>query len=912
MRGLYVESTGNADGRPQRVWIRGVNTLGNNDPLYIVDGVPTTNSFVFQTLNPASVESIQVLKDAAASSIYGSRAANGVIIVTTKQGSREKINIDITSSVKMNSWGRQEDEVMTSLQLGEARWLGAVNDGTDPVTLNANFLYDWNGDFNNPVLNNVTLVTPVGGDPNFPAANTRWWEHLVRKESWVFSNELAISGSTENSNMLLNLAHYADNGQYIFTGYKRIQARLNLSTNFADDKITVGTNLMVMRSERKQDAERTFGIARNALSGFGDQVGYAGRHFLAPTFPAYGLDGTPGGPIGAGYTDAASGLVTAFYGKWDRYNQVATFGNVYLDIKPIENLVLRTSYGLDYNHFKEKNIDPIWQNGFMSNDVNSLDIFTTDDVRRTWSTTANYTLNAGPNRVNFLAGVEAIWNDFDTYYVGRRDFAVNDQEEFYILSAATGETQSNQLTTGHGLLSYFGKINYAFSNRYLAAVTIRRDGSSRFGTENQYGTFPAVSVGWRINNEQFFQSNFVSDLKLRVSWGQVGNQEIGDKARFALYETRYGYLFNNGVGFPGFWTPHGTAYDLEGNDGGNLPSGFVSVQAGNDELKWETTEEINIGLDFAFLDDRLHGAFDYFTRETTDILIRPPIASAVGEGKLQWLNGATKENKGFELVLGWRDEKGDFSYSILGNVARFKDKITELPEEVRTAYPGNAEQDILGHSELSYFGYRTDGLFQSQAEVDAHATQIGAGPGRLRYADLNSDGVINALDQEYFGTSLPDFVYGLQLDFIYKNFDLQIFGTGVQGRSGPHGSITCNFQTVSSGLNSCPGLLDGWTPQNPNSTQPRPTLVDANRERRSSDYIVRNLTYFKLRQLQFGYTLPRELLSSIRVDRLRFFLVAENLFWIDDKDFPGPDAEQAAGGGMKPSSIALGLNLTFN
>ena len=215
-----------------------------------------------------------------------------------------------------------------------------------------------------------------------------------------------------------------------------------------------------------------------------------------------------------------------------------------------------------------------------------------------------------------------------------------------------------------------------------------------------------------------------------------------------MYEPRYGTLFNNGIGFPGRWLNVGTAYDLSGNDTGTLPSGFVSVQAENLGLKWETTEEVNLGVDFSFIDGKLSGSFDYFTRETTDILIQPPIAAAVGEGKVKWVNGATKRNKGFELVLQYRDQAGDFTYNVTGNLARFRDKITALPEEVRSAYPGNVEKTILGHSQLSLFGYRTDGLFQNQSEVDAHANQVGKGIGRIRYRDLNSDGEINALDED--------------------------------------------------------------------------------------------------------------------------------------------------------------------
>ena len=927
--GLFIEADGSSDVRPKRIWIRGANTLGNNNPLYIIDGVPTTRPFAFSSLNPSSIESIQVLKDAASASVYGARASNGVIIVTTKQGGGEKLNIQFNSSVKVGSMDRQKGNYMNTEELGRARWLGAVNDGTDPIVLQDIYTYDWNGDFNNPVLNRVNPVSPVGGDPNFPVGDTDWWD-VIYKTQTIIRNDLTVSGGTENSRMLLNLAHYKDDGMLRKTGYERVTARLNMSSSFFD-VITIGANIMQVASVRKQDPiVGTIGVEGNILAGYGTEFRWAaGGIGLSPTMPLNGLDGSLGAPIGGGYTDAPNVLILSdVVGQWDRYRNNITFGNVYADFKPIDNLVIRTSFGLDYSHLKEKNIDPAWTNGNQSNQVNSLDIFTTDRLSRTWSNTANYTLDFGENRLGFLAGVEAIWDDFDTYYVGRRDFAANDEEDFYVLSAATGETQSNQFTTGSRLLSIFGKVNYAFADKYLIAATIRRDGSSRFGPENRWGIFPAVSAGWRIINESFMSdAGAFSDLKLRAGWGRVGNQEIGDRARFALYEPRAGYLFNDGVGFPGFWTPHGTAYDIAGNDGGVLPSGFVSVQGGNDALRWETTEEINVGLDFGFMDDKLYGTFDYFTRETTDILIQPPVATAVGEGKLKWLNGATKENQGFELLLGFRDQKGDWSYNIQGNIAGFKDKITVLPEEVRTAYPGNAENSIVGHTEFSYFGYRTDGLFQSQAEVEAHATQIGAGPGRIRYVDLNNDGVIDPSDQEFFATYLPDFTYGLQIDLGYKNWDLQIFGMGSQGRLGPNRWISCNTGTISIGSNFCSMILDGWTPQNPNSEIPRPTIQSANVENRLSDFTVRNTSFFKLRQAILSYTIPA--IPAARIGQLRIFVIGDNLFWFKAKEFLGPDPEQAildarqagvrtfdvTGSNSalgRPTAITVGVNLTFN
>ena len=317
-------------------------------------------------------------------------------------------------------------------------------------------------------------------------------------------------------------------------------------------------------------------------------------------------------------------------------------------------------------------------------------------------------------------------------------------------------------------------------------------------------------------------------------------------------------------------------------------------------------------MDFGFLKEKIYGSFDYFSRTTSDILIQPPVASAVGEGRLKWMNGATKENKGFEFVLGYRDQtKNGLSYTIQGNLASFRDKITELPEEVRTAYPGNAQKTIMGHSELSIFGYKTDGLFQSQAEVDAHPTQIGEGPGRIRYVDLNKDGVINAR-RPGLVTFLPKFEYGIRIDLAYKNFDLSMFGSGVSGRySFVDYMFLNNF--LNTRENRGPGCIKCWTPQNTGSKTPALTLVDVNTETKTSDYLIVNTSYFKMRNIQLGYNFPQSVIRSLHMSQLRLYLMGENVFWFKNKDFEISDPELPNFNLIPiPTSVTFGVNITFN
>jgi len=899
--GLYVEKNGSPNGESSRILIRGSNTLGNTDPLYIIDGAPTKNPQIFQSLNPGSIESIQILKDASAASIYGSRASNGVIIVTTKNGSG-KVNVQLNSGLTFQTMKPQKLDMLDAEGRGRALWQGAVNDGTDPNTVAPLiYTYDWNGDFTKPVLNKVNIQPFVGGNQNIPVGNTDW-QDAAYDNAIVTSTDLTISGGTKSSSLLMNLGYIKNSGILKYTGYERYSGRINAATQLFDGKLKFGMNSEFATSNQT--------LATNDLGG-ASTPGLAIN--LAPTIPVYTKDGKFAGPFGGGYSDRNNPVNMQWLNRWDNTNRTFAFGNIYAELEPIKNLVFRTNLGIDYSTGLFKDIQLAFQEGFLGRQVNSLSRNTNRFLSLTWSNTVNYYRDFGNHRINLLAGVEAIKQDFEEFGAFREGFA-QQTEDYFTLDAGTGRSTNFGRKTGNRLLSQFGKLGYTYADKYLASVTMRRDGSSRFGENTQYGFFPAANVGWRMNNEEFMRGiKVISNLKLRAGYGKVGNQDIGDFTKASLYQTNYGPLFNNGVGFPGQWLNIGTAYDLSGANQGTLPSGYVSVQAGNPDLKWESTEELNIGVDFGFLNEKIYGSFDYFTRTTSDILIRPPVASAVGEGRLKWINGATKENKGFEFVLGYRNQiKNGLTYNISGNISSFRDKITELPQEVRTAYPGNSQKTILGHSQLSFFGYKTDGLFQSQAEVDAHATQIGKGVGRIRYVDLNKDGVVNADDRDWLGTALPKFEYGLRIDLAYKSFDLSIFGSGVSGRRSFVDYIFLN-NFLNTRENRGPGVLNAWTSQNTGSKTPALTLVDRNNETRASDYLFVNTSYFKMRNIQLGYNFPQSMIKSLRMGQLRLYLMAENVFWFKKKEFQISDPELPNFNLIPiPTSVTFGVNVTFN
>ncbi|MFT3704460.1 MAG: SusC/RagA family TonB-linked outer membrane protein [Agriterribacter sp.] len=900
--GLYIEKDGSPNGSNSRILIRGANTLGNNDPLYIIDGVPTTRPEVFQNMDPATIASMQVLKDASAESIYGARASNGVIIVTTKNGGNTngKVNFQLNSNVAVQSEKSMRLKMLDAVGRGKALWLASVNDRQDPAAgYGEIYNFDWNHDFNNPVLNSVSVQPFVGGDQNTPAGNTDW-QSVMYKKGIVTNNSLTISAGNKNSAIEMNFGYLKNTGMLRFTGYNRIGGGINAITHAFNDRLTVGLNIRVANSNETLTTNDLGGAATTFLA-----------VTLAPTIPVFQKDGvTYAGELGAGYSDRNNPLHMQDLAKWNNANRLSSFGSLFLEIQPVKNLFFKTTIGADDARYLNKVIAPTFTEGALSRTTNSLSFDQNHYLSITWSNIVRYNWNLNSrNSFKFLAGTEFIKTDLDFQFTRKQGFALQ-TEDYFTLNAASGNTTVTGGSTGNRLFSQFARIDYDYDGKYLAAVTVRRDGSSRFGADNQYGIFPAASVGWRLDREGFMQGvKFFSELKLRAGVGRVGNQQIGDLARFLLFNARYGT--SQGDLTPGFWETYmnvGTAYSLSGANTGTLPSGFVQTQAENSSLKWETTDEVNVGLDFTVFKSRIFGSFDYFSRKTTGILIVPPVASALGEGQQKAVNGASKSNKGWEFVIGYRGEKvGNFSYNVQMNFAHFRDKITELPENVRPAYAGNLVNTIIGHSQFDIFGYKTDGLFQSQEEVDKAATQIGAAPGRIHYVDINNDGVINDLDRTWIGTTLPSLEYGLRIDLSYKKFDASIFGSGVAGRRG-YDVYTRYNNLMQARENVGPGILNSWSPTNKNTDIPAATLQDNNNESRTSDYFIVNTSYFKMRNIQLGYTLPTMKVFS----RLRFYLMAENLFWFKSKQYLSPDPERIDLGPVPiPKTFTFGVNASF-
>ncbi|MBE7171631.1 MAG: TonB-dependent receptor [Williamsia sp.] len=895
--GVFIEADGRPNGGQNNLLIRGVSTLGNTSPLFVIDGVSTLDQTAFRNLDPNLIESVQVLKDATSASIYGSRASNGVVIVTTKQG-KDKLRVNFSSSYGKNYF-TDKVPVLDVYGRGRALWQAAINDKIDPAQNAAVYGYDWHRDANGvAVLDKVTPVQWVGGSPAglTPGANTDW-QDVVFHTGTVADDDLSISYGNKNASGLMGFNYLDNQGIMQYMQFRRYGARINTAFNFLDGKVKVGENFQVTYTRNSPD--------RLDLGG-SNMVNLA--RFEQPLLPVYKTNGDWAGPIGAGFSDRNNPLHMLYIYRNNFDKTLGLFGNIYAEVRPVQNLLLRSVFGLDYTEGYSSAIYPAFVTGFLSRTINYM---TVDQFHRpnwTWTNTANYLLKFGPHNINLLAGMEAIKNRYQTLSAYKEGFAIEDLN-YYQLGAGTGNQTNSGSLTGNQLLSYFGKVNYNYGDKYLLAVTIRQDGSSRFGENNQYGVFPSVAAGWRLSNESFLQNmKSISNLKLRAGWGRVGNQEIGDESRFGSYATNYGALSGGRRNI-------GTAYDLTGSNGGTLASGYSQVRRENLNLKWETTEEVNIGLDFGFMQDKLFGTFDYFKRRTTDILITPPYPAIIGAGASQVLNGATVDNKGFELSLGYRDRTaGGLTYNIGVNVGGFRNKVVYVPASVVAGYPGNVEKTILGHAPQEMFGYIVQGLFQTQEEVDKSAAQPGKGIGRIRYADLNGDGKIDALDQDWLGNQLPKAEYGLNIQLGYKGFDLALFGQGIYGRK-VNNVIKGSTDFLQSGMNMGSRVLDAWTPQNKTSTIPMLSNANSNNETRFSSYYVESGDYFKLRTAELGYAVPQKLIDRARIQHCRVFVLGGNLFTIfrkGEKDsFTAMDPALPGSTYPVPTSVTFGLNLTL-
>lgn len=888
--GMNITADGNPSGTTT-IRIRGEGTLNNNDPLFIIDGVPTKAGM--HELNGNDIESIQVLKDAASASIYGSRAANGVIIITTKKGKEGKLKVTFDASVAASMYTNKM-EVMNSKQYGQALWQAYVNGGEDPNTNALGYRFDWGYDANgNPVLNGISMSKYLNSANTVPSADTDWFDETTRT-GVIQQYNLSVSNGSEKGSSFFSMGYYKNLGIIKDSDFERFSARMNSDYNLIGKVLTIGEHFTVNRTS---EVQAPGGFLENVLQ-------------FNPSLPVYDINGEYAGPVG-GYPDRENPLARLDRNSDNRYTYWRMFGDAYINLNPIKGLNIRSTFGLDYAQKQQRIFTYPITEGTVANSKNAVEAKQEHWTKWMWNAVATYNMEIGKHRGDIMLGTELNRED-DSWFSGyKEDFTILNPD-FMWPDAGTGTAQAYGSGEGYSLVSFFGKLNYTYNDKYLFSATVRRDGSSRFGKNNRYGTFPSFSAGWRLNNEKFMQDiNWLDDLKLRASWGQTGNQEISNTARYTIYVPNYGVTESGGQSY-------GTSYDIAGTNGGSiLQSGFKRNQIGNDDIKWETTTQTNVGLDFSLFNQTLYGSVDWFYKKTTDILVQMAGIAAMGEGSTQWINAGEMENKGFEMNLGYRNTTAfGMKYSLNANISTYRNKITKLPATVAAngTFGGNSVQSVIGHASGSQVGYVADGIFRSQEEVDNHATQEAAAPGRIRWRDLDNNGVIDERDQTWIYSPVPDFSYGLNIYLEYKNFDLTLFWQGVQGveiisdlkkETDLWSGLNIGF------LNKGTRLLDAWTPQNSNSSIPALARNDVNNEKRVSTYFVENGSFLKLRNIQLGYNMPSSVTSKLKMDRLRFYLSAQNTLTFKSKSFTGVDPENPNFSYPIPMTVTFGINVGF-
>ena len=887
--GMIVTGDGSPSGAGTTVRLRGIGTFNNNDPLYIVDGVPTKEGI--NLLNPNDIESIQVLKDASSATIYGSRAANGVIIITTKKAKDGALQITANAR-NTYSFYSSKLSVLDTQGYGRAFWQAKVNDGLDPNQNSIKYQFDWSKDTNgNTVLNKIILPDYLDAAQTLKTANTDWFD-AVSQVGASQNYNITLANGSEKGHSLVSVDYIKNDGIIKTTNFERFTTRVNNDYKLINNKLFIGENLSLSRSS--QIDNNVLDPALQAL----------------PIIPIHTVDGIGwGGPVG-GMNDRQNPVRLLEDNKQNNTINMRVFGNIFADLEIIKNLHLKTNFGLDYISTNSRNMQLTYQSGYLSNTTNSVTNYQGSSSNWVWSNTLSYQINKNKHAFDALIGTEMVYHGDESFYATRQNFELQDPNYMY-LSAGTGAAGNGGLASENTLLSNFGKVNYVYDEKYLASATVRYDGCSRFGKNNQFATFPAFSVGWRMNQESFIKDNVstISDLKLRLGWGQTGNQEISNNGIYTLYSTNYT------GGDPTWRSLDGTAYSLSGAKSGTLPSGYQKTQSGNPDLKWETTTQTNVGLDFGFFDQSLYGSVDYFIKDTKDILVLPPYIAVVGEGGSQWVNGASMKNTGVEMMLGYRGKIGnDLKFDVTGNVATYRNKVTSVPASVINNYGGDGNKDnILGHSITERYGYVADGLFTTQDQVDNSAVQNGKGLGRIRYKDLNGDGTIDTKDQTWIMNQVPDFTYGLNINLKYKGFDLTVFFQGVSNVDVENVvKYSTDFWSVrENNSNKGTRLLNAWSPSNPTSTIPALTSSDANAEGRFSTYYVENGAYCKLRNLQLGYTIPKSITKKFYVSNLHLYVSGQNLLTIKSKSFSGIDPESPSYGYPIPTMLTAGLNVSF-
>jgi len=935
--GVTVDASGSPGSR-STVRIRGVSSFQNNDPLYIIDGTPvdgTTDSYL-NWLNPNDLAEVQVLKDASAASIYGSRASNGVIIIETKKGTPggRQTRLDVRTGVATPVRGYDDFLMGDALQYHEVIKRSYLNAGF-PIDSVPRNIY---GDPNNPTVPTYVFATgstidsvdqwgrPVRVDESqyfFPSrlimpgsAGTNWWDAVFSPAQFRDAN-LAISGGSEDNAYNVSFNYFDQNGTAAYNRFQRGTIRINTTFNLG--KVTVGQNLALSR------LEHTGGIPDDP-EGFAED-GIVGKNILMqPVVPVYDIGGNFASGKSTTLGNQSNPLKYAWARQFDANTTDRMLGNVFAGVDLGRSVAFKTRFGFNLGQGSFKGFTPITPENSEPGTTNSITENYSRSTDWTWTNTLNYVGSVGRHNVAVLVGQEANENTDRFIAAGISGLLSTELSRRYIQDALGSAASKDVSSTGSigRLVSFFGKADYNFGERYYLSVTLRRDGSSRLGPSHRWGTFPAFNAGWRISRESFLAgSDFFSNVMLRFGWGVTGNQRIPSGRIVSVFGGSRGDTF----------------YDISGS-GTAVQAGFRETRIGNADLKWEENKSVNAGVDIEFLQGKGTFTADLYQRVTDNLLFDPRLPATAGVADPAIRNVGKMRNRGIDFSIGYSGRIGAGTlWNAVLNGSHYRNKIIRIDGETPfflgpiSTRVGNAVRNQVGYPIGAFYGYVADGYYRDAAEAAPYASS-GAAPGRIKFRDLNNDNLINENDATIIGDPHPDFTAGLDLAVRRGAWDVSVTLFGTFGNdifdAQKDFYVFRDFSTNvrddllenSYCLTGDPGCV---TPNDPNAKYPRLDLNDPFSKQISS-YYVEDGSYVRLRSLQIGYAVPPTLVRWIPAARI--YLQAENLFTITGYDgldpaLPAANTTGAAGDirdqyrgvdrGSYPSNktISIGISSSF-
>ncbi|MCB0640055.1 MAG: TonB-dependent receptor, partial [Phaeodactylibacter sp.] len=839
--GVQVTQNSGSPGAALSVRVRGTGTINNSDPLYIVDGVQVDG---LDFLNPNDIASINVLKDAASAAIYGARGANGVVLITTHSGSASP-----TGSIKYEAYyGRQSP--WRKLSLLNAQEYATIQ--------------------NEAFIAAGKLPRAEFANPEALGEGTDW-QDAVFTTAPIMSHQLSFSGGSAKSSYAVSGNYFLQEG--IVGGdksrFERYTARLN-TRHQMKSWLEIGNTLGItwlQRDALPENNEFTTPLIR-AIN-------------MDPVTPVYKPDGTF---AYSRYSDTdITNPVNQIDLTYDTWTTNRLMGSIFGVLKFSDALSLRSTYSLDATFATQDiflprfdlSVDTVLSDAPAQEKRKVNTVILNHNTWKNWQWENVLTWQkklAGDHDLTVMAGNTVLENRYEFAGAANTNLPSNRVEDAYISNTIDPiESQSaSEWATESALLSFFGRVNYDFRSRYLFSATFRADGSSRFGRNNRFGYFPSASLGWVVSEEKFWSSTTVTFLKLRASWGQNGNDKIGDYRFTSVVRSGQNYTFGPGE---------------------TITNGSVALEAANPDLKWETITQTNIGLDVELWSGKLNLIADYFIKTTADMLYAAPIPLAAGtEPPIQ--NIATMENRGLELTANHRNSAGAFNYDLGANLTLINNEVTGLGSGGEPVFSGNIQSGgfaaitDIGLPIASFYGYVTDGIFQNVSEIEDHAFQSeNTAPGDLRFVDLNEDGVINEQDRTVIGNPIPKFTYSFTGTLEFKGIDLSIFIFGIQGNDIYNGRTRWDLTTT----NRPASILNRWTGPGTSNSEPRVNLNDPNQNARVSDRFVEDGSFLRLKNVQIGYSLPATVLDKIKFNKLRIYVSGQNLLTFTE--YTGLDPE---------------------